>query len=156
MTPAETDIEHASCESKLADARKRQDVSENFPECVDEIINRAFDELDLLSAALISKSETLAGLKSDQSGPLGPAESFPSVSSGASAPAQITEASFEESTASIDAGPVEHFPLGYQSVDHRRSLRRDDHRTAGHWSRGRQHPSLGCSPQLLLSRAPQR
>ena len=87
MTLAETNSERASLTAKLAEVGKQQDVSENFVQNVDGILNRAFDELDLLSASLMSRAETLSGLRSDKSGPSGLAESFPSVSSGASASA---------------------------------------------------------------------
>ena len=96
MTLTETNSVNASLEVKLAEVGKQQDVSENFVQKVDGILNRAFDELDLLSASLMSRAETLSGLRSGESGPSGSAKSFPSVSSGASASAKSLRPSLEK------------------------------------------------------------
>ena len=88
MTPAEMISEHASRKATLADAQNHREFSANFAEIADGILNRAFGEHDKLSASLISRGESYAGLPSDKSGALAPAKSLGPVSSGGSPPAK--------------------------------------------------------------------
>ena len=85
MTPAETISENASAKSMLADGQNDADVSAKSVEKIDDVVNRAFDELDKLSASLMSKREAYAGLTPDESGPAGLAKSVSSALCGASA-----------------------------------------------------------------------
>ena len=75
-TPAETTLGHTSRGDMLAVERNHRDVSENFTEYVDGVMNRALDELDRLSASMMTKAEAHPGLTSDSSGSPLPAKSL--------------------------------------------------------------------------------
>ena len=112
MTPVETISENASGESMLADGQNDADVSAKSVEKIDEVINRAFDELDKLSASLISKREAfVCRTDSRQARPVRACQVGEFSLERRFSACRIKEASFEEGTASSNAGLVDYSTL---------------------------------------------